>query len=545
MRRLAVLGLAGALAFTFVGSPASRAAMIASNWPVGKAPFGLAFDSTTGKVYVANSETAMPDGTGRISVVDPATGSVGSITTSLTANFVVADASARRLYSSNATLSGSSASVDVFDLDGGAAVATIGGVGGLGLGLDTAARRLFAGGHTLRIIDTTTNATVGTPLPPPSGGAWFGVAVDPSRLRLYLTNADPNAPGLFAYDYNAQGDLTPASTDPRIALPRTVRYAVAVDSVRHLIFAAGSDTTGGGAPSAFYVIDPDTLSVIHTTTISGFPMGIALAPSTNRIYVAVDASRTSGAVYALDDATFAVTETIPLQALAPGPPLLHTDGRLYTGNYNTNTGMDSTLVALDPANHAPAIRTVALNPTAPRTNDVVTASVDASDPDLRPMGAADPTTLSYEWLRNGAVIVGRTGSTLDLSVAGNGDRGDTILVRVTASDGQLSSTRTAIVTVANTGPSAAVSLSSSSPKTNDVLTATAVGSDVDGDALTYTYAWSVNGVVRRTATTASPTDGFDLKIKGNGDKGDVVTVSVTASDGAVSSAAATASATVR
>jgi DNA-binding beta-propeller fold protein YncE len=524
MRRLAVLGLVGALAFTFVGSPASRAAMIASNWPVGKAPFGLAFDSTTGKVYVANSETAMPDGTGRISVVDPATGSVGSITTSLTANFVVADASARRLYSS---------------------IATIGGVGGLGLGLDTAARRLFAGGHTLRIIDTTTNATVGTPLPPPSGGAWFGVAVDPSRLRLYLTNADPNAPGLFAYDYNAQGDLTPASTDPRIALPRTVRYAVAVDSVRHLIFAAGSDTTGGGAPSAFYVIDPDTLSVIHTTTISGFPMGIALAPSTNRIYVAVDASRTSGAVYALDDATFAVTETIPLQALAPGPPLLHTDGRLYTGNYNTNTGMDSTLVALDPANHAPAIRTVALNPTAPRTNDVVTASVDASDPDLRPMGAADPTTLSYEWLRNGAVIVGRTGSTLDLSVAGNGDRGDTILVRVTASDGQLSSTRTAIVTVANTGPSAAVSLSSSSPKTNDVLTATAVGSDVDGDALTYTYAWSVNGVVRRTATTASPTDGFDLKIKGNGDKGDVVTVSVTASDGAVSSAAATASATVR
>src|SRR5437588_565281 len=82
----------------------------------------------------------------------------------------------------------------------GAAVATIGGVGGLSLGLDTAARRLFAGGHTLRIIDTTTNATVGAPLPPPSGGAWFGVAVDPSRLRVYLTNADPNAPGLFAYD---------------------------------------------------------------------------------------------------------------------------------------------------------------------------------------------------------------------------------------------------------------------------------------------------------------------------------------------------------
>src|SRR5256885_2182549 len=220
MRRLVVLGLVGTLAFTFVGSPASRAATVASNWPVGKAPFGLASDSSTGKIYVANSETAMLDGTGRTSVVD-------------------------------------------------------------------------------------------TALPPPSGGAWLGVAVDPSRLRVYLTNADPNAPGLFAYDYNAQGDLTPASTDPRIALTTTVRYAVTVDPVRHLIFAAGSDTTGGGAPSAFYVIDPDTLSVIHTTTISGFPMGIALAPSTNRIYVSVDASPTSGAVYAPDDATFAVNDTIP------------------------------------------------------------------------------------------------------------------------------------------------------------------------------------------------------------------------------------------
>jgi hypothetical protein len=72
-----------------------------------------------------------------------------------------------------------------------------------------------------------------------------------------------------------------------------------------------------------------------------------------------------------------------------------------------------------------------------------------------------------------------------------------------------------------------------------------VGTDVDGDALTYTYTWSVNGVIKRTATTAVATDRFDLKVKGHGDKGDVVTVSVTAWDGAATSTAATASATVR
>jgi DNA-binding beta-propeller fold protein YncE len=642
MRRFVVLGLVGALAFTSVGSPASRAATIASSWPVGQAPFGLTFDSNTGKVYVANSETALPDGTGRVSVVDPGTGSVGTLRTSLTANFVVADVSGRRLYSSNGALSGSAASVDVFDLDSGAAVVPpLDGVGGLALALDRAAGLLFAGGHRLTVVDTGTNTAVGTPLPPPSGGAWFGVAVDPSEARLYLTNADPNAPGLYAYDYDGDGNLTPAATDPRVALGTAVRYAIAVDSVRHLVFAAGSDTSGGSAPSAFYVIDPDTLGVIHTTTIGGFPTGIALAPSTNRIYVSVDSSLTSGAVYVLNDATFAVTETIPLQGFAPGAPLMHSDGRLYVGNYNRMAGTNSTLVALEPKNHAPVIRSFAVSASIARTNDTLTTSVDAFDPDLRVMGAPDPTTFSYEWLRNGTVITGETGSTLDLKVPNNGDRGDTIMVRLTASDGQLisvatrevfiedtpqlvsvelsnpaprtnesliatvvvddpddeswrcalaysvngallfevptcrytyslsvhdygdkgdvisvratvteqfgrwQSVATATATVADSAPAiAGLTLNDTSPASRDILVATVSTYDVDGDAITVTYEWMVNGVTRRTSTSSASTDTFDLGPKGNGDNGDAITVNVVASAGSLTSSTWSASATV-
>jgi DNA-binding beta-propeller fold protein YncE len=542
MRRFVVLGLVGALAFTSVGSPASRAATIASSWPVGKAPFSLAFDSNTGKVYVANSQTAMLDGTGRISVVDPATGSVVSLTTSLSASFVVADASGRRLYSSNASLSGTSVSVDVFDLDGGATVASLPGVGGLGLALDAAAGRLFAGGHELTMIDTATNTSVGTPLAAPAG-AWFGVAVDAASKRLYLADGNESAPRLYVYDYDSQDVLT-AATPPTVALGTAIRLGLAVDPVRHLVFAAGSDTTGGAA-SAFYVIDSDTLQVLHTTALNGFPMGIALAPNPNLIYVSVKTSETSGRVYVLDGATFAVIEVIPLSALAPGLPLLHSDGRLYVGDYNRLRDSDSSLVALDPNNHAPVFQSFALTPSSPTTNETLHADATATDPDVRSVGAADPTTLSYEWFRNGSLIGGETRSTLDLLVAGNGDRGDTIAVKVTASDGDMSSSSTASVVVANTTPTLTVSLSDSAPRTNDVLTATAVGRDVDNDALTYTYTWRVNGVVKRTATTAAASDTFSLKVKGNGGKGDVVTVSVTASDGAATSSAATASATVR
>ena len=76
------------------------------------------------------------------------------------------------------------------------------------------------------------------------------------------------------------------------------------------------------------------------------------------------------------------------------------------------------------------------------------------------------------------------------------------------------------------------------------MVATATASDADTDPLTLTYVWSVNGVVKRTTITAASTDTFDLGRPGNGNKGDLVTVELVASDGTLRSAPATASATV-
>jgi hypothetical protein len=54
----------------------------------------------------------------------------------------------------------------------------------------------------------------------------------------------------------------------------------------------------------------------------------------------------------------------------------------------------------------------------------------------------------------------------------------------------------------------------------------------------------VDGVLKQTTTTDATTDRFDLK-KANVDKGDVLTLTVTASDGTLTSPAANLSATVR
>jgi len=74
--------------------------------------------------------------------------------------------------------------------------------------------------------------------------------------------------------------------------------------------------------------------------------------------------------------------------------------------------------------------------------------------------------------------------------------------------------------------------------------ATATVSDADGDPLTLTYTWSVNGVLKRTTIASASTDTFDLGQPGNGNKGDLVSVELVASDGTLRSGPSTRSTTI-
>jgi hypothetical protein len=182
----------------------------------------------------------------------------------------------------------------------------------------------------------------------------------------------------------------------------------------------------------------------------------------------------------------------------------------------------------------------AIAPTSPNTDDVLTVTVVAQDLD------GDPLRYSYQWTKGGADIPGATGATLNLGVSGNGDRGDVIAVRVTASDGSTTSdplTSTS-VTVVNSAPSASVTLTPIKPSHKDMLTAEVAVSDADLDTVTLTYVWRVEGEVRRTFTTTATTDRFDLSLPHNGSPHDMITVTVTPNDGFTDGAAVTATAFV-
>jgi hypothetical protein len=207
-----------------------------------------------------------------------------------------------------------------------------------------------------------------------------------------------------------------------------------------------------------------------------------------------------------------------------------------TDGTHATTAVSSTVLVVDAA---PVVDSATFAPPSAHTNDLLTASATARDADN------DALTYAYQWTRNASDIPGATAATLDLSIAGHGDRDDSIAVRVTASDGTLTSTPVTsdTVAVADTGPVMSVALNTSSPTTQTVLVATATASDADGDALTFTYVWNVNGVTKRTTVTTASSDSFDLGKPGNGNKGDAVTVDVTVSDGTLG-ATASAGATV-
>lgn len=260
------------------------------------------------------------------------------------------------------------------------------------------------------------------------------------------------------------------------------------------------------------------------------------------------------------------------------------------------------------ANHALVFQSLTLTPSPAFTGDTLRVDAVANYPNLDSPTAGDPVIFTYEWSRNGNVLARASGPSLDLSVADNGDRGDTISVRVTASEGQLSTDASTSIVVSDSAPTAAVSLTDIAPAMNalvsgpavagdadnengdhgdavavelvsydgtpesgmataaanvvnspptvavslntttsatTVLVASVVGEDPDRDELTYVYTWTLNGVVKRIVTTTATADRYDVSVKGNGKKDDVVTVTVIATDGMLMSPVATLSATIR
>lgn len=179
-------------------------------------------------------------------------------------------------------------------------------------------------------------------------------------------------------------------------------------------------------------------------------------------------------------------------------------------------------------NTAPALAGVTLTPGTVRTADGITAVAGATS-DLD----GDPVGLTYAWTVDG-VAQGVSSATFP---AARHEKGDVVQVSVTPADDRDSGVaQTASVTIANTPPTlTTVSMSPSPLRTDDTAGVSWAGSDVDGDTVTATVSWTVDGT---SAGTGSSLSGTSFA------KGDKVVATVVPNDGTDDGSARTLTRTV-
>ncbi|MBV8146569.1 MAG: VCBS repeat-containing protein, partial [Gammaproteobacteria bacterium] len=145
--------------------------------------------------------------------------------------------------------------------------------------------------------------------------------------------------------------------------------------------------------------------------------------------------------------------------------------------------------------------------------------------------------LTYQWTQTaGTAVMLQSAATLTPSFTTPPSVGD-LTFSLTATDGTVTSSPSIVtVHVHNYAPVVSGVSLPAAPRRNDQITVTASEFDPDSDPLTVTYVWTRNGTVVPSATTAV----YPL---GNQVKGDVIGVTVKASDGQLS-ASGTASTTI-
>jgi hypothetical protein len=169
---------------------------------------------------------------------------------------------------------------------------------------------------------------------------------------------------------------------------------------------------------------------------------------------------------------------------------------IATPNDGTANGAPAT-ASVTIANSPPSYVSVSIVPSLLYTDtDALASPSTPYDPD------GDAVTARYQWYKGGVAINGETASTLSSSLYA---RGDTIYVIVTPYDGSITGTpvQSPTITITNSAPTQpTVSITPTSPQPGAALTCTPSGStDADGDAITYTYAWTKNGTTQAAYTT--------------------------------------------
>ena len=180
--------------------------------------------------------------------------------------------------------------------------------------------------------------------------------------------------------------------------------------------------------------------------------------------------------------------TLPSIATRPGDSW-EVEVRAFDGQgYSVWIRSNTVSIQGQTSNTAPIVDSVTISPVAPQTSDPLIASSTSSDADMDPIGDTQ-----YRWWKNG-VMTAISSSTLESTMT---MKGDVWAVEVRVNDGTDWSawTTSSSVEIMNTAPDLeSVHISATEVLTDTDITLSPTMSDVDGDALTMSIVWYLNGI---------------------------------------------------
>ncbi|MEV7471811.1 IPT/TIG domain-containing protein [Streptomyces kronopolitis] len=200
-----------------------------------------------------------------------------------------------------------------------------------GIAVDPSGLRVYVanqGSNTLSVIDTLSDAVLATI---PVGAAPTGVAVAPTGLEAYVTNRDSNTLSVINTATN-----TVAANLSGLSAP----FGVAVTRDGSHLYVANSSA------NTVSVIDTTTRTVTATIPVGSAPWGIAASPDGRQVYTA---NNISNNVSAIDTTTNTVTDTIAVGTAPAGIAVTPNSLSVYVANSGSNTvSIIQTLNAMAP-----------------------------------------------------------------------------------------------------------------------------------------------------------------------------------------------------
>ena len=173
---------------------------------------------------------------------------------------------------------------------------------------------------TVSVLDTATETVTATV---PVGADPYGVAVGPDGRRVYVANVEDATVSVLDTATNTIVDTVPVGASPA---------GIAVDPAGTRAYVANSDA---GTVS---VLDTATNTIVATVAVGASPSGVAVSPAGTRVYVANACGTDSGCnsfdglVSVIDTATNAVVATVPVGASPVGVAVAPAGERVYVAN---------------------------------------------------------------------------------------------------------------------------------------------------------------------------------------------------------------------